>query len=60
MDKKLRMRLKKKFEDDNVIKTKKGGKLRIKKKLRREPKVTSDDGGNKIYTCHVLGCGKTF
>jgi hypothetical protein len=29
-------------------------------KKRGALKIENDDGGNKIYTCHVLGCGKIF
>ena len=58
MDKKLRQKLRKKFEEENAPE-KKIPKIKGKKKAR-SPSFTREEGGNKIYTCHVLGCGKIF
>ena len=96
MDKKMRMRLRKKFEEENQfnqqeegatgkIRTFKGrggpgrGKSRargsgggfrrrsnlsnVMGRPKKPPIIGSertDDTGSKIYTCHVLGCGKIF
>jgi hypothetical protein len=60
MDKKIRQKLRKKFEEENAPE-KKIPKLKLKgQKKARSPSFTREEGGNKIYTCHVLGCGKTF
>jgi uncharacterized Zn-finger protein len=67
------MRLRKKFEDENnqILNAgnKKGGKTlgtnskMRSAKLKRRPEMKCflrEEGGNKIYTCHVLDCGKNF
>lgn len=70
MDKKLRMRLRKKFEEENNMalnkqatkaKGKSEGKPRNGGSRKKETlSIEKEESGNKIYTCHVLGCGKIF